>query len=744
LPQTGISGAISEALLLVDDPGSGIPNLYGVGATVGSGAPQTLCPTPLTGCTEYVQPFTVLPNSSTGIPAGTVVNVASNSPTTLTPAANVFQGIVNGNSITFYGVPILAPSITGVSRTLRITNVRVNATPFADNTQQIATGIQAAIHVAGVPLSISNAEPAVGIVQSALSASAGSAPALDQCTNQTLTPAATLSFGEQFPFALKTRINAQVNQPYAGQGVPGSNGLPGQNIPGAIYNSESNFVLPVNSTQTAGLADFGTRLRATFDNVPAGVRIFVSTVNVLNNGLPVPAPSTVGGSSANNGVNGYAQLVNSETGAFQTASASGVTANGVPVAEIQLVNGSGVAVWEVVNTNINVNETLRFGVYASYTANPAQNSPPPGTAGVNLSFAPAPPAFTAGNAAAASSTLPIPRFMADPIAARDLLTITTGTCAALGITKTHTGNFTQGQQGATYSVTVTNAITGAPTSGTVTVTETVPGGMTLVSMAGPGWTCPGTVANNCTRADVLAKGSSYPLTVTVNVDGSAPSQVINQVSVSGGGSPTSTATDPTTINPNVPLAGPLTPSSGSGASQTFSAQYTNPGGASNFTSAFILINNGFVASNSCYVDYQPGTNSLYLMNDGATALLGPITPGSGATLQNTQCTLNGSTSSAIVVGTTLTLNASLTFNPVFAGNKTVFIFAYTATANTGFQTGGAWTVTAAIPTAGPLSPSSGSGSAQTFSAQYTNPGGASGFTSAFILINNSFAASNSC
>ena len=54
----------------------------------------------------------------------------------------------------------------------------------------------------------------------------------------------------------------------------------------------------------------------------------------------------------------------------------------------------------------------------------------------------------------------------------------------LSITKTHTGDFKQAQNGATYSVTVSNQAGTTPTIGTVTVTETVPSGFTLVSMAG--------------------------------------------------------------------------------------------------------------------------------------------------------------------------------------------------------------------------------------------------------------------
>lgn len=104
-------------------------------------------------------------------------------------------------------------------------------------------------------------------------------------------------------------------------------------------------------------------------------------------------------------------------------------------------------------------------------------------------------------------------------------------------------NFSQGQTGATYAVTVSNAVGAGPTTGTVTVTETVPAGMTLVSMAGTGWACP---SNACTRSDALAAGASYPtITVTVNVSLTATTPLLNAVGVSGGGSAPANATDST-------------------------------------------------------------------------------------------------------------------------------------------------------------------------------------------------------
>ena len=121
----------------------------------------------------------------------------------------------------------------------------------------------------------------------------------------------------------------------------------------------------------------------------------------------------------------------------------------------------------------------------------------------------------------------------------------------LGITKTHAGNFTQGQTGATYSLAVSNGGTG-PTSGLVTVTDTLPTGLTATAISGTGWTCTlGT--RTCTRSNVLAASSSYPaITLTVSVAANAPASVTNTAVVSGGGDTTpanNTASDVTTISP---------------------------------------------------------------------------------------------------------------------------------------------------------------------------------------------------
>ena len=117
---------------------------------------------------------------------------------------------------------------------------------------------------------------------------------------------------------------------------------------------------------------------------------------------------------------------------------------------------------------------------------------------------------------------------------------------AASITSSHVGSFTEGQSGASYTLVVKNT-GGSATSGFVTVTDTLPGGLTATGMSGAGWSC--TLATlTCTRQDALAAGASYPsITLTVNVAASAGSPVINQASVSGGGLTAGSASDSTTV-----------------------------------------------------------------------------------------------------------------------------------------------------------------------------------------------------
>ncbi len=123
------------------------------------------------------------------------------------------------------------------------------------------------------------------------------------------------------------------------------------------------------------------------------------------------------------------------------------------------------------------------------------------------------------------------------------------------IVKTHTGDFPRGGSGV-YTLTVSN-VSGGPVPyansvGQVTVTDTVPAGLTLTGASGTGWTCnvvPPTLT--CARSETLSPGASYsPLLVSVAVPTSGPASVTNSATVSGGGelnTANDVSSDPTNI-----------------------------------------------------------------------------------------------------------------------------------------------------------------------------------------------------
>jgi hypothetical protein len=125
----------------------------------------------------------------------------------------------------------------------------------------------------------------------------------------------------------------------------------------------------------------------------------------------------------------------------------------------------------------------------------------------------------------------------------------------LSIAKSDAGTFTPRQAGASYTLVVTNG-GGAPTAGTVTVTDTLPVGLTATAMSGDGWSCV-LATLTCTRSDALGVGSRYPaITLTVSVAPSAAGSLVNTATVAGGGdvSPSNnTATDVTAIASVAPI-----------------------------------------------------------------------------------------------------------------------------------------------------------------------------------------------
>jgi len=319
----------------------------------------------------------------------------------------------------------------------------------------------------------------------------------------------------------------------------------------------------------------------------------------------------------------------------------------------------------------------------------------------------------------------------------------------LTIVKTHTGNFTQGQNGAAYTITVSNSGTAA-TNGPVTVTENPPAGLAVAGMSGASWNCPGD--NTCSRSDALNPGQAYPaITVTAMVAGNAASSITNQATVSGSLLPGQTASDPTTILPGAvgtPGVVSVNPVTSSGSTQTYTFQFSDTVGYQALGVVNVLINQYLDGRQGCYMAYSVPDNVLYLVTDAGAGLLpGKVLNGSGAT-SNSQCGISGAGSSASGSGNTLTLTLNVTFTNTFGGNKVVYAAAQDAQGdNTGWVVMGVHGVPP-LPSTFPnplgMSPPSGNVLASTITFTYQDQSSATNLQTVWALINTAIDGRGAC
>jgi uncharacterized repeat protein (TIGR01451 family)/LPXTG-motif cell wall-anchored protein len=138
------------------------------------------------------------------------------------------------------------------------------------------------------------------------------------------------------------------------------------------------------------------------------------------------------------------------------------------------------------------------------------------------------------------ATVTSPTADPDPTNNSSSATTAVGAVADLSLVKTGPKRVTAGSR-MTYHLVVTNA--GPDASGLVTVTDTLPPGVTYVSASGSGWACShsGSISVTCTRGS-LASGSTAPTITLVVLAPAAVTNLANHANV------TSTTFDPTPTN----------------------------------------------------------------------------------------------------------------------------------------------------------------------------------------------------
>lgn len=361
---------------------------------------------------------------------------------------NVFQGWVNTtstpNQVTFFAVPVVPPGTTG-QLTLRMVNIRENTS--AGSTGQIVAQV-GSVNTSGTgaqQITLTAVTQVLGNVQPSLTVKA-TPWAVANCSALNWAFAGTVSFTQATGFsnAFKTRQLPTT--------TPGSSTAAAANAPqttlanAAGSTSESGYAMSLGGGTIAGLADYGTRLKAIFNNIPSGARVFVSFANVTGASTITGTPGTisslysanaaVSGNVGNTAAGSLAELLLSgaetlpDSGGFPllatpnalTATqistnpgiSQGVTAaanppvvaqGAFPFYELAVSGGSATAVWEVLNTTSTASFT--FDVFVTL---PAQGST--GTGVANLSYAPTittltVPAFVDPNAGSPQNAITI-------------------------------------------------------------------------------------------------------------------------------------------------------------------------------------------------------------------------------------------------------------------------------------------------------------------------------------------------
>ncbi len=175
----------------------------------------------------------------------------------------------------------------------------------------------------------------------------------------------------------------------------------------------------------------------------------------------------------------------------------------------------------------------------------------------------------------------------------------------------------------------------------------------------------------------------------------------------------------------------LVPSAGSGSEQAFVATFTDPNGVQNVQSLSIAIVNNVardiesgLPANGCVVNFIVSSGIIQLAQDtGKSFLATTADAGTDQTVSNSQCTVLGASSSITISGNAVTAKIFVTFTASFSGAKQIFMLAENRNQASGmnFQTEvGTYDVTASVSSVF-ISPSSGSGSDQTFTTIYSDP-----------------------
>lgn len=204
-------------------------------------------------------------------------------------------------------------------------------------------------------------------------------------------------------------------------------------------------------------------------------------------------------------------------------------------------------------------------------------------------------------------------------------------------------------------------------------------------------------------------------------------------------------TVPKALGLNPPSLLPVTPSTVTGSPQVFTVTARDFDGFDNISKVYFVVNSSpSVPQNVCHGYYDRVLNAIYLYNDAVSVLQGPLAPGAAATLENSQCAVEGVGSALYAAsGPDLTVLLKLRLKGAFAGtSQKLFLWVTDAQGNgTGWQQAAVWNTSNLNqpPSILNTSPANPQGSSQTFTLTARDPDGYDNLSRIYFLINSSTA-----
>jgi len=471
-----------------------------------------------------------------------------------------------------------------------------------------------------------------------------------------------------------------------------------------------------------------TRLRMVLTSVPSTVQVWAPI-------YPAEGPT---------GAQLYSALADGSGGSALTGS----TMFGGTYQQLTATNGTVTATWLVLAANASTVDTFTFPLVLTNAAINDLN-----TMQVAGSLGPV------STVAIASASAPVPRYR-DFSTPQKLVNLrVTTTMKNTGTSAPSHGPLLPVSGGATVSITSQVVNDTSDVSGTangVTLQNNLPTGLTIVSCTASGAVCGGSGNQVQLMVGSLGPGQTASVTVVAQVNSSvAPGTVVDDsVSAASDGVNldlgAGTATASLIVLAGTPVAVGGSPAFGSGPSQSFTFQFSDPAGYQQLGVVNVLINSALDGRNACYLAYSVTAKTLYLVDDQGDAG-GPyaaVSLGDLSTIQNSQCAVM--LTSAIGSGSTLSLVLNITFKAAFGGNQIVYVAARDqATLNTGWQALSVWQTpssAAGISVAG-LSPARVAASAGTNKQlvfTFTDAKGTGDFGVVNVLVNDALDGRHAC